>query len=34
MVAVVAPALAVSFPDRYLQLNGWLKSLGIDATST
>jgi methyl-accepting chemotaxis protein/iron only hydrogenase large subunit-like protein len=31
MVAVVAPAIAVSFPDRYLQLNGWLKSMGIEA---
>jgi methyl-accepting chemotaxis protein/ferredoxin len=32
MVAVVAPAIAVSFPDRYLQLNGWLKSMGIEAS--
>jgi methyl-accepting chemotaxis protein len=31
MVTVVAPAIAVSFPDRYLQLNGWLKSLGVEA---
>ncbi|MFZ5831446.1 MAG: methyl-accepting chemotaxis protein [Planctomycetota bacterium] len=29
MVAVVAPAVAVSFPDRYLNLNGWLKSIGV-----
>ncbi|MFO8064911.1 MAG: [Fe-Fe] hydrogenase large subunit C-terminal domain-containing protein [Spirochaetia bacterium] len=31
MVAVVAPAVAANFPNRYLQLNGWLKSLGIAA---
>jgi methyl-accepting chemotaxis protein/iron only hydrogenase large subunit-like protein len=31
MVAVVAPAIAVSFPDHYLQLNGWLKSMGVEA---
>ncbi|MFN8206330.1 MAG: [Fe-Fe] hydrogenase large subunit C-terminal domain-containing protein [Bacteroidales bacterium] len=31
MVAVVAPAVAASFPGTYLQLNGFLKSLGIDA---
>src|SRR5512137_1411224 len=30
MVTVVAPAVAVSFPDRYLQLNGWMKSMGIE----
>jgi iron only hydrogenase large subunit-like protein len=29
MVAVVAPAVAASFPNQYLQLNGWLKSVGI-----
>ena len=27
----VAPAVAVSFPDQYLNLNGWLKSLGVEA---
>ena len=31
MVAVVAPAVASSFPDMYLRLNGWLKSLGVSA---
>lgn len=31
MVALVAPAVAAVFPDRWLNLNGWLKSLGIEA---
>ena len=31
MVAVVAPAIASSFPDMYLHVNGWLKSLGVSA---
>lgn len=31
MVAIVAPAVAANFPGNYLQLNGWLKSLGIKA---
>ncbi len=31
MVAVVAPAVAANFPDRYLNLNGWLSSLGVEA---
>jgi signal transduction histidine kinase/iron only hydrogenase large subunit-like protein/ActR/RegA family two-component response regulator len=31
MIAVVAPSVTSSFPNRYLQLNGWLKSLGIAA---
>lgn len=31
MVAVVAPAVASNFPDRYLHLNGWLSSLGVEA---
>ncbi|WP_461255504.1 [Fe-Fe] hydrogenase large subunit C-terminal domain-containing protein [Treponema sp. R80B11-R83G3] len=30
MVAVVAPAVASVFPEKYLNLNGWLKSLGVD----
>ena len=30
MIAVVAPAVAAVFPDKYLNLNGWLKSLGVD----
>jgi len=31
IVAVVAPAAASNFPGNYLNLNGWLKSLGIKA---
>ncbi len=31
MVAVVAPAAAANFPEHYLQLNTWLKSLGVEA---
>jgi iron only hydrogenase large subunit-like protein len=31
MVAVVAPAVAANFPHKYMQLNGWLKSLGVEA---
>ncbi|MBP1627566.1 MAG: methyl-accepting chemotaxis sensory transducer [Holophagaceae bacterium] len=31
MVAIVAPAVAAVFPDRWLNLNGWLKSLGVEA---
>jgi len=31
MVAVVAPAIASSFPDRYLNFNGWLKAIGVSA---
>lgn len=31
MVAVVAPSAAANYPHRYLNLNGWLKSLGIEA---
>ncbi len=31
MVAIVAPAVASSFPDSYLNLNGWLNSLGVEA---
>ncbi|MBN1926935.1 MAG: 4Fe-4S binding protein [Prolixibacteraceae bacterium] len=31
MVAIVAPAVAASFPNNYLRLNGWLKSIGIEA---
>lgn len=30
-VAVAAPAVASSFPGQALRLNGWLKSLGVDA---
>jgi iron only hydrogenase large subunit-like protein len=31
VIAIVAPAAASNFPNQYLKLNGWLKSLGIDA---
>jgi len=30
VVAIVAPAIAASFPE-YLKINGWLKSLGVEA---
>jgi CheY-like chemotaxis protein/iron only hydrogenase large subunit-like protein len=30
IAAVAAPAVASFFPDQFLNLNGWLKSLGID----
>ncbi|MFZ2960042.1 MAG: [Fe-Fe] hydrogenase large subunit C-terminal domain-containing protein [Candidatus Ozemobacteraceae bacterium] len=29
LVAIIAPAVAVSFPEEYLKLNGWLKSVGV-----
>ena len=29
LVAIVAPAVAAQFPERYLELNGWLKSIGV-----
>ncbi len=31
MIAVVAPAIAASFPNKYLNFNGWLKSIGVKA---
>jgi hypothetical protein len=31
IVAIVAPAVVVSFPDKFLNLNGWLKSIGVQA---
>ncbi|MEN6308163.1 MAG: ATP-binding protein [Anaerohalosphaeraceae bacterium] len=31
MVAVVAPSIVANYPHHYLQMNGWLKSLGIEA---
>jgi len=31
MIAVVAPAVASVFPGEYLKLNGYLKSLGVEA---
>ncbi len=30
IAAIVAPAIASSFPDNYLRFNGWLKSLGVE----
>jgi iron only hydrogenase large subunit-like protein/ABC-type transporter Mla subunit MlaD len=31
MVAVVAPAIASFFPDEFLNFNGWMKSIGVEA---
>lgn len=31
VIAIVAPAIASNFPNQYLNFNGWLKSLGVDA---
>ncbi len=31
MIAIVAPAVAATFPATYLNLNGWLKALGVEA---
>jgi len=31
MVAIVAPAVASVFPEKFLNLNGWLKSIGVEA---
>ncbi len=31
MIAFVAPAIASNFPDTYLNINGWLRSLGAAA---
>ena len=31
MIAIVAPAVSVSFRGRDLELNGWLKSIGVEA---
>lgn len=31
IIAIVAPAVAVSFPNEYLRLNGWLKARGVAA---
>jgi uncharacterized coiled-coil DUF342 family protein len=30
IVAVVAPAIASVFPEKFLNVNGWLKSLGVE----
>lgn len=31
IIAFAAPAVAANFPDTYLNLNGWLKSIGVKA---
>jgi PAS domain S-box-containing protein len=31
IIAIMAPSAAANFPGHYLNLNGWLKSLGIEA---
>ena len=31
IVAVAAPAIAANFPDTYLKINAWMKSLGVKA---
>jgi len=31
IVAIVAPAVAANFPNKYLNINAWLKSLGVRA---
>lgn len=31
MVAIAAPGIAASFPNSYLQINGWLKQQGVEA---
>ena len=31
MIAIVAPAVAASFPDKYFHLNTWLRSIGVEA---
>jgi PAS domain S-box-containing protein len=31
MVAIVAPSAAANFPGQYLNLNGWLKDMGMEA---
>jgi iron only hydrogenase large subunit-like protein len=31
MIAVVAPSIAASFPGKYLNINGWLKAMGVEA---
>ncbi len=30
-VAILPPSVAANFPERYLNLNGWLKSIGVEA---
>jgi PAS domain S-box-containing protein len=31
IVAIVAPSIAANFHDNYLNINGWLKSIGVEA---
>ena len=33
IVAIVAPAVAAAFPNRYRNLNGWLKASGVGVSS-
>lgn len=31
LIAIAAPAIAANFPDGYLNINGWLKDMGVEA---
>lgn len=31
IIAIVAPGIVASYPNNYLRINGWLKSLGVEA---
>lgn len=31
MIAIVSPAVAANFPRQYMNINGWLKSMGVEA---
>jgi signal transduction histidine kinase/iron only hydrogenase large subunit-like protein len=31
VIAIISPSTVANFPNEYLKLNGWLKSLGVDA---
>jgi PAS domain S-box-containing protein len=31
MIAIVAPSIAANFTENYLNVNGWLKKIGVDA---
>ncbi|MFA6400585.1 MAG: [Fe-Fe] hydrogenase large subunit C-terminal domain-containing protein [Salinivirgaceae bacterium] len=31
VIALVAPAIATNFPQKYLNINGWLKTIGVSA---
>ncbi len=32
IVAIVAPAIAANYPEQYLHFNGWLRSIGVQAS--